>query len=123
MLAASAIEGVWHHLALPAFLDRPGVFIGTIKLTSHETKQMNNFKHSEDNGNYSFVQFIQGIPCNCIEVRYSGKRLISYAVYGDHCCYISHGTTNSLRKRHGRDLGPMLAIEQKRNPEFPIHIL
>jgi hypothetical protein len=84
---------------------------------------MNNFKHSEDNGNYTFVQFIQGIPCNCIEVRYSRRKLISYAVYGNHCCYISHGTTNSLRKRHGRDLGPMLAIEQKRNPEFPIHIL
>jgi hypothetical protein len=26
MLAASAIEGVWHHMALPAFLDRRGVF-------------------------------------------------------------------------------------------------
>ena len=83
---------------------------------------MNNFKHSEDNGNCTFVQFIQGIPSNCIEVRRRGKKLISYAVYGDRC-QISHATTNSLRKRHGRDLGPMLAIEQKRNPEFPIHIL
>lgn len=31
MLAASAIEGVWHHMALPGFLDRRGVFIETIK--------------------------------------------------------------------------------------------
>jgi hypothetical protein len=84
---------------------------------------MNNFKHSEDKGNCTFVQFIQGIPCNCIEVRYSRRKLISYAVYGDHCCYISHGTTNNLRKRHGRDLAPLLAIEQEGNPSFPIHIL
>jgi hypothetical protein len=83
---------------------------------------MNNFKHSEDNGNYTFVQFIQGIPCNCIEVRYSGKRLISYAVYGERC-QVSHDTTNNLRKRHGQNLGPLLAIEQERNPGFPIHIL
>ena len=83
---------------------------------------MNNYKHSEDKGNCTFVQFIQGIPCNCIEVRYSRKRLISYAVYGERC-QVSHDTTNDLRKRYGTNLGPLLNIEQENYPHFPIHIL
>ena len=47
-----------------------------------------NLKYDEGNGDYAFVEFIERIPSNCIEVRYKRKRrkrieLVSYAVYGD----------------------------------------
>ena len=67
------------------------------------------------------------ILCNCIEVRYvrKGRRMLlkSYAVYGDHACFVSHQTTEHNRKAHDLDLEPLLKIEQSRHPEFPIHVL
>jgi hypothetical protein len=83
---------------------------------------MNNYKYPEDKGNSTFVEYIEQIPSNCIEVRYRSRRLISYAVYGERC-QVSHDTTNDLRKRYGTDLGPLLNIEQENYPHFPIHIL
>ena len=76
----------------------------------------------------AFVEFIARIPSNCIEVRYKRRRktmeLVSYAVYGTgSVCYVSHDTTECMRKKYGTDLAPLLKLEQQRNPNRPIHIL
>jgi hypothetical protein len=73
------------------------------------------------------VEYIKRIPSNCIEVRYSKTRgrikLLSYAVHGDNYCYVSHETTEHLRKVNEVDLARVLTLEQQRNPTFPIHIV
>jgi hypothetical protein len=48
--------------------------------------------------------------------------LVSYAVYVQQICHVSHQTTQTLSKS-GRNLSPLLAVEQERNPDLPIHIL
>ena len=48
--------------------------------------------------------------------------LVSYAVYVQRICHVSHRTTQALSKS-GRNLSPLLAIEQEHNPDLPIHIL
>ena len=85
-------------------------------------------KQDEGNGDYAFVEFIERIPSNCIEVRYKRKRrtieLVSYAAYGaGNVCYVSHETTERMRKKYGNDLAPLLKLEQQRNPNRPIHVL
>lgn len=86
-----------------------------------------NLKYDEGNGDRIFVEYIARIPSRCIEVRYTKSRkrikLLSYAVYGDHCCYVSHATTEHMRKVNGIDLAPLLKLEQERNPDLPIHVL
>ena len=83
-------------------------------------------KHSDERGDYAFVKVIACIPSNCIEVRYKRRRrmmeLVSYAVYVKQICHVSHQTTQALGKS-GRNLSPLLAIEQEHNPDLPIHIL
>ena len=63
-------------------------------------------KHDEGTGDYVFVELITRIPSHCIEVCYKRTRktmkLMSYAVYGDHC-YVSHATTEHNRKQYGID--------------------
>jgi hypothetical protein len=64
-------------------------------------------KHDEGTGDYVFVELVTCIPSHCIEVCYKRGRktmkLMSYAVYGDHC-YVSHATTEHNRKQYGIDL-------------------
>ena len=83
-------------------------------------------KHCDDRGDYAFVECIKRIPSNCIEVRYKRRRrmmeLVSYAVYVQQICHVSHQTTHTLSKS-GRNLSPLLAVEQEHNPDLPIHIL
>ena len=66
---------------------------------------------------------IMALPSTGIQVRYSNARkpkLLSYAVYRSGNCEVSHETTENLRKNYGNDLGSLVAIEQKNNPNLPI---
>ena len=66
---------------------------------------------------------IMALPSTGIQVRYSNARkpkLLSYAVYRGGNCSVSHETTENLRKNYGNDLGSLVAIEQKNNPNLPI---
>jgi hypothetical protein len=65
---------------------------------------------------------------NRIEVRYSKSRiqagiLLSFAIYSDTGCEISHERTEHLRKLRKIELAPMLAALQERRSELPIHII
>ena len=74
------------------------------------------------------VEYIERIPCDCIEVRYAQRgtkgvgTLLSYAVYNG-STLVSHGTTEHNRIKRNIALEPLLALEQERYPNFPIHIL
>ena len=47
-------------------------------------------------------------------------KLLSYAVFRGGNCAVSHETTEHLRKNYGNDLEPLVALEQKNNPNLPI---
>lgn len=67
--------------------------------------------------------WIMALPSTGIQVRYSNARkpkLLSYAVYRNGNCEVSHETTENLRKNYGNDLGSLVAIAQKNNPNLPI---
>lgn len=68
-------------------------------------------------------EWIMALPSSGIHVRYSNARkpkLLSYAVYRGGNCELSHETTEHLRKNCGNDLEPLVALEQKNNPNLPI---
>ena len=68
-------------------------------------------------------EWIMALPSTGIHVRYSNARkpkLLSYAVFRGGNCAVSHETTEHLRKNHGNDLEPLVALEQKNNPNLPI---
>jgi hypothetical protein len=63
------------------------------------------------------------LPSTGIYVRYSNARkpkLLSYAVYQGGNCEVSHEITEHLRKNCGSNLEPLVALEQKINPDLPI---
>ena len=67
-------------------------------------------------------EWIMALPSSGIHVRYSNARkpkLLSYAVYRGGNCELSHETTEHLRKIRN-DLEPLVALEQKNNPNLPI---
>ena len=67
-------------------------------------------------------EWIMALPSTGIHVRYSNARkpkLLSYVFRGGNCA-VSHETTEHLRKNYENDLGSLVAIEQKNNPNLPI---
>jgi hypothetical protein len=68
-------------------------------------------------------EWIMALPSTGIQVRYSNGRKpkrLSYAVYRGGNRAVSHETTEHLRKNYGNDLEPLVALEQKNNPNLPI---